>query len=235
MLCNYTLLNTWHVHYLNNLQNKSKRHQLVSIKVSPVTIEFCSFSGSGSLLSVSSASSSSLSPKAGIIFDLISELETCGMKCNLCSLHYLMSVDSDCEVQTCKHADTLILTVAQRGHCSVGWGGRKKPPTGHRNQRTEPECAAHPTAPAATQHRHACIRYKKRRGEELNLSVCLVLYEINFYLERPETETVEQRESNQTAKDAVDCRDETRSSWNKQYYTVRNKAEHLSGVRFAIT
>ena len=50
-------------------------HQYIGIHSSLVTIEFCSFSGSGSLLSVSSSSSSSLSTKAGIIFDLIRDLQ----------------------------------------------------------------------------------------------------------------------------------------------------------------
>lgn len=39
------------------------------------TMEFCSFSGRGSLLSASSSSSSSVSPKAGITLDLIRDLQ----------------------------------------------------------------------------------------------------------------------------------------------------------------
>lgn len=60
----------------------------------------------------------------------------------------------------CKHTHALTLTVVQRGHCSVGWGGRRRPPKGHRNQRTELECAAHPTAPITTHtHTHRCESY----------------------------------------------------------------------------
>lgn len=52
--------------------NHSAIHCYKAVKF---TIEFCSFSGRGSLLSVSSSSSSSsLSPKAGITLDLIRDL-----------------------------------------------------------------------------------------------------------------------------------------------------------------
>ncbi len=59
---------------------------------------------------------------------------------------------------------------------------------------------------------------KHRRGEKEGLyshllpELCFVLYPVNLYLKSSEAETVEQRQSDQTAEDAVDCGDETRCS-----------------------
>ena len=51
------------------------------------------------------------------------------------------------------------LTAAPRGRCSVGSGGRRRPPTGHRSPRTAQACAAHPTAPGTTE-KSSALRVK---------------------------------------------------------------------------
>lgn len=100
----------------------------------------------------------------------------------------------------------VLLTAAPRGRCSDGSGGRRRPPTGHRTPRTEQACAAHPTAPGTTETQKAS-GLSNHGHVQTKADVVLIRY-----LKSSEAETVEQGHGDQAAKEAVDRRDQTRSS-----------------------